>query len=60
MRGAVSKILSAESAAETAAAMADCGRVEIAGAGHSVQGDNPRDFAHELDRFVVSRLGAAR
>lgn len=60
MRGALSKILSAESAADTAVAMPDCRLVEITGAGHSVQGDNPRDFAVELDRFVVERLGDGR
>lgn len=55
MRGAISKILSPEAAQETAEAMPDCELVVIEGAGHSVQGDNPKDFAAELDAFVTRR-----
>ena len=60
MRGAISKILAKDSADAMVKAMRDCEQVVIAGAGHSVQGDNPKDFATELDRFVVKRLGAGR
>jgi pimeloyl-ACP methyl ester carboxylesterase len=31
-----------------------CQLAVIPGAGHSVQGDNPRAFARELNRFVRS------
>ncbi len=55
MRGALSKILSAQAAADTVEAMPDCEQVVIEGAGHSVQGDNPKDFAGELDAFVTRR-----
>lgn len=56
MRGAVSKILSAEAAGQIVARMADCEYVVIPRAGHSVQGDNPRDFARALDAFVTRRV----
>ncbi|MPZ97913.1 MAG: alpha/beta fold hydrolase [Dehalococcoidia bacterium] len=56
MRGEISKILSPEAAADTVAAMSDCEQVVIPRAGHSVQGDNPRGFATELDAFVSKRV----
>lgn len=56
MRGALSKILSAEDAGQIVARMADCEYVVIPRAGHSVQGDNPRDFARALDAFVTRRV----
>ena len=56
MRGALSKILSAEAAGQIVARMADCEYVVVPRAGHSVQGDNPRDFARALDAFVTRRL----
>lgn len=52
MRGEISKILSAEGAAHMASHMSNCEVVVIPGATHNVQGDNPKDFATELDRFV--------
>jgi pimeloyl-ACP methyl ester carboxylesterase len=55
MRGAVSKILSPEAAKQTVEAMPDCEQVVVEGAGHSVQGDNPKDFAAELDAYVTRR-----
>ncbi len=55
MRGALSKILSEEAAAGTVEAMPDCELVVVEGAGHSVQGDNPKDFAAGLDAFVTRR-----
>ena len=55
MRGALSKILSAEAAADTVEAMPDCEQVVVEAAGHSVQGDNPKDFAGELDAYVTRR-----
>lgn len=60
MRGGISRILSMESADATAKEMADCETVEIPNAGHTVQGDNPADFARELDAFVAKRLGPGR
>lgn len=57
MRGEISKILAPESAEAMRAAMQDCELVVIPGAGHSVQGDNPKDFAHQLDAYVSRRLG---
>ncbi len=55
MRGALSNILSEEAAAGTVEAMPDCELVVVEGAGHSVQGDNPKDFAAGLDAFVTRR-----
>jgi pimeloyl-ACP methyl ester carboxylesterase len=57
MRGAISKILAPESAEAMRDAMQDCELVVIPNAGHSVQGDNPQTFAHELDSYVSRRLG---
>ena len=59
LRGALSKILSAESAGQIVARMADCEYAVVPRAGHSVQGDNPRDFARALDAFVTRRLERA-
>jgi pimeloyl-ACP methyl ester carboxylesterase len=59
MRGEISKILSAEAAREVVSRMADCELVVIPGAGHSVQGDNPRDFARALDAFATRRTRRA-
>jgi pimeloyl-ACP methyl ester carboxylesterase len=56
MRGARSHILSAEAARRLAERIQRCELVEIPGAGHSVQGDNPQAFAQELDRFVSRTL----
>ncbi|MBM3139971.1 MAG: alpha/beta hydrolase [Chloroflexi bacterium] len=56
MRGAISKILSPEAAREVLARMAGCEYVVVPRAGHSVQGDNPRDFARALDAFATRRL----
>lgn len=58
MRGAESKILAAEHARRVWEAMADAGLVVIPGAGHSVQGDNPKAFAAELDAFLTKVLAA--
>ncbi|MEX2373276.1 MAG: alpha/beta hydrolase [Dehalococcoidia bacterium] len=55
MRGAISKILSEDVANETVAAMQDAEHVVIPDAGHSVQGDNPKAFATELDAFIQRR-----
>ncbi len=55
MRGAISKILSEDAANEMVAGMHDAEQVVIPGAGHSVQGDNPRAFAEELDAFIQRR-----
>lgn len=55
MRGEISKILSKEAADEMVAAMVDAEHVMIPGATHSVQGDNPKDFARELHEFIQRR-----
>jgi non-heme chloroperoxidase len=55
MRGAISKILSAEAAAAAVAAMQDAEQVVIEGAGHSVQGDQPAAFARELMAWLDRR-----
>ena len=56
MRGADSKILSDEHAREVVAAMKRAELVEIPRARHTVQGDNPADFARELDAFLRRTL----
>ena len=52
LRGAESKILSDEHAREVVAAIKQAQLVEIPRARHTVQGDNPADFARELDTFL--------
>ena len=54
VRGADSPLLLAGDAAELAAAFGDGQVVEIPGAGHTVQGDNPRALVEELRRFFDS------
>jgi esterase len=58
VRGEVSQMLPADAAREVVELMLDCELVVIPGAGHSVQGDNPRDFSKALDDFLTSRLPA--
>ena len=58
MRGAESKVLSAEHAEAVVAAMAHAELVEIPRARHTVQGDNPADFAGALDAFLQRALPA--
>ena len=58
MRGSESKILSDEHAREVVAAMKRAELVEIPRARHTVQGDNPADFARELDAFLQRTLTA--
>jgi esterase len=55
MRGEISKILSAEAADQMVSEMRDAEHVVISGAGHSVQGDNPRGFAEALHAFIERR-----
>ena len=55
MRGEISKILSKEAADEMVEAMVDAEQVLVKGATHSVQGDNPKDFANELHAFIQRR-----
>lgn len=57
MRGEISKMLSPEAALDAAACLEDCELAVIPRAGHSVQGDNPRDFARVLDEFLTRRVG---
>ena len=56
VRGTESKILSAEHAREVTEAMQHAELVEIEGARHTVQGDKPGEFAHELDAFLRRTL----
>ncbi|HJM89385.1 MAG TPA: alpha/beta hydrolase [Dehalococcoidia bacterium] len=56
MRGGISNVLAKESAEAVVEAMPDCRMVEIPGAGHRVQGDNPKDFASELQTFLAATL----
>jgi esterase len=56
LKGEISKILSLEGAEEMARGMVDCELVVIPGATHSVQGDNPKDFARAVDEFLSRRL----
>ena len=58
VRGAVSKVLSDEHAQAVVAAMAHAELVEIPRARHTVQGDNPADFASALDAFLQRTLPA--
>ena len=59
LRGADSNILSPEAADRVVETMSDIKFVLVPDAGHSVQGDNPKDFARELDTFLTTRLAAA-
>ena len=56
MRGGISNVLALDAAESVAETMPDCRLVEIPGAGHRVQGDNPKDFAQELDSFLSATL----
>ena len=60
MRGGNSNVLARDAAERVAEAMDDCRLVEIPGAGHRVQGDNPKDFARELDAFLSEALPRVR
>lgn len=52
VRGADSDVLGEEDAASFAAALPDGRWTSIPGAGHTVQGDNPRGLAEALRRFL--------
>jgi pimeloyl-ACP methyl ester carboxylesterase len=56
VRGAESKVLSAEHAQAVVAAMPHAELVEVPRARHTVQGDNPADFARVLDAFLRKTL----
>ena len=56
MRGGDSNVLALDAAQRVAETMPDCRLVEIPGAGHRVQGDNPKDFAKQLDAFLSATL----
>jgi pimeloyl-ACP methyl ester carboxylesterase len=60
MRGETSKMLSPDGAHEAASLMKHCELAVIPRAGHSVQGDNPRDFAGVLDDFLTRRLARGK
>jgi len=56
MRGEISRMLSPGAARDAAALIEDGELAVIPRAGHSVQGDNPQDFARVLDDFLTRRL----
>jgi len=56
-RGEISRTFSAEAAREAMGVIPDGELVLIPRAGHSVQGDNPRDLARALDAFLTRRFG---
>ena len=58
VRGSESRVLSAEHAREVTEAMQRAELVEIEGARHTVQGDKPGEFAHEVDAFLRRTLPA--
>lgn len=58
LRGAESKILSEEVARAMVQTMPQAELVVIPGAGHSVQGDNPRAVAEAVDGFVARTVRA--
>lgn len=57
MRGQLSRSLNAMSAADAISCLPDGELVTILRAGHTVQGDNPKEFSRALDAFLVRRLG---
>ena len=59
VRGAESRVLSAAHAREVVAAMPRAELAEVPRARHTVQGDNPADFARTLDAFLRRTLPAA-
>ncbi|MFN8558766.1 MAG: alpha/beta fold hydrolase [Dehalococcoidia bacterium] len=57
VRGAMSDILGAETAARMAAVMPDCRVAEVANAGHTVQVDNPDGFIAAVRPFLFGEPG---
>lgn len=57
VRGAESDLFHDEDAEAMTALIPDARWVKIDGAGHTVQGDNPRDLAHELRAFIAGLPG---
>jgi esterase len=53
VRGAESDLLSPRGAEDLARVLPDGRWIEIAGAGHTVQGDNPKDLAAEIETFLA-------
>jgi esterase len=58
VRGGQSEVFSPEAAAEFARALPDGRLIEVPGAGHTVQGDNPRDLAAEIATFLARVVAA--
>jgi esterase len=58
VRGGQSEVFSPEAAAEFARALPDGRLTEVPGAGHTVQGDNPRDLAAEIATFLAQVVAA--
>lgn len=54
VRGALSDVFLDEDAERFAAALPDGRWVRVEGAGHTVQGDNPRDLCEEMTRFFAA------
>ena len=57
VKGGESNVVSDESIARLVSTIPDCTSVEIAGAGHSVMGDRPEEFARAVLGFLFERLG---
>lgn len=60
VRGALSKVLLDEDAAEVARTLPDGCWLRIEGAGHNVQGDAPKALAAAIDEFLASGLRTRR
>ncbi|HSQ00516.1 MAG TPA: alpha/beta hydrolase, partial [Candidatus Dormibacteraeota bacterium] len=52
VHGALSDVIAIDDAAELARALPDGRLVQVDGAGHTVQGDNPRGFVDALRAFL--------
>ncbi len=57
VKGGESNVVSDEAIARLVSTIPDCTSVEIAGAGHSVMGDRPEEFADAVLGFLSERLG---
>ncbi len=56
VKGGESDVVSDEAVARLVSTIPDCTAVEIAGAGHSVMGDRPEEFASAVLEFLSRRL----
>ena len=56
MRGGESRVFFEEDAEKLEKALAKGSRITIPGAGHTVQGDKPKEFVAALDAFLADAL----